>query len=107
MPEMPSGDPWPSIEKVKLAEQEIRSGNTQYTAPADLDPYWRDFIELFRIHKIFEEMSKRGDDVSTERSELRKVVKMMRDISPTYRIYILGRLDKKQSPVRDLFENVS
>jgi len=107
MPEMPFGSPWSSIEQVKAAEQKIRTGNIDHTAPADLDPYWRDFIELFRIHKIFEEMRKRGDDLSTERSELRKVVKMMRDISPTYRIYILGRLDKKQSPVRDLFENVS
>lgn len=107
MPEMPLGSPWSSIEQVKAAEQKIRTGNIDHTAPADLDPYWRDFIELFRIHKIFEEMRKRGDDLSTERSELRKVVKMMRDISPTYRIYILGRLDKKQSPVRDLFENVS
>lgn len=107
MPEMPSGDPWPSIEKVKMAEQEIRSGDIEYIAPTDLDPYWRDFIELFRIHKIFEEMKKRGDGLRTERPELRRVVKIMKDISPTYRIYILGRLERKQSPVRDLFENVS
>ncbi len=104
MAEMPSGSPWPSIEKVKIAEQKIRTGKIDHTAPTDLDPYWRDFIELFRIHKIFEEMRKRGDDLNTERSELRRVVKIMKDISPTYRIYILGRLDKKQTPVRDLFE---
>lgn len=104
MPEMPSGNPWKSIEQVKTAEQEIRAGNIDHTVSSDLDPYWRDFIELFRIHMIFEEMKKRGDDLRTERSELRRVVRIMTDISPTYRIYILGRLERKQSPIRDLFE---
>jgi thymidylate synthase len=107
MPEMPMGNPWPSIEKVKIAEHEIRSGNLDYVAPDDLDQYWRDFIELFRIHKIFEEMKNRKDDLRAERPELRRVVNIMKVISPTYRIYILGRLERKQSPVRDLFEKVS
>lgn len=107
MPEMPLGNPWPSIEKVKVAEREIRAGNIEYASPADIDPYWRDFIDLFRIHKIFEEMKKRGDDLKVERPELRRVLKIMKDISPTYRIYILGRLERKQSPVRDLFENAN
>lgn len=107
MPEMPPGDPWPSIEKVKVAEEEIRSGNIDHTAPTELDPYWHDFIELFRIHKIFEAMRRRGDHLQAERPELRRVVKIMKNISPTYRLYILGRLDRKQSPVRDLFDNVS
>ena len=105
MPGMPLGDPWDSIEQVRIAEREIRTGNIDYPAPGNLDPYWRDFIELFRIHKIFEEMRKRGDDLKAERSELRRVVKIMKEISPTYRIYILGRLERKQSPVRDLFEH--
>nr|WP_267960402.1 thymidylate synthase [Rhodovulum sulfidophilum] len=106
MPEMPSGNPWPSIEKVKVAEQQIRAGNIDHTAPSELDPYWRDFIELFRIHKLFEGMRQRGDDLQAERSELRRVVKIMKDISPSYRLYIIGRLERKQSPIRDLFENV-
>jgi thymidylate synthase len=104
MPEMPSGNPWKSIEQEKTAEQEIRAGNIDHTVSNALDPYWRDFIELFRIHMIFEEMKKRGDDLRTERSELRRVVRIMTDISPTYRLYILGRLERKQSPIRDLFE---
>lgn len=104
MPEMPLGNPWESIEQVKVAEQEIRTGNTDHPAPANLDPYWHDFIELFRIHKIFEEMSLRGDNLTAERPELRRVVKMMKRISSTYRIYILGRLERKQSPIRDLFQ---
>ncbi|MEW2914944.1 thymidylate synthase [Leisingera sp. JC11] len=104
MPEMPSGCPWSSIEQVKVAEQEIRAGNIGYSAPTDVERYWQDFIELFRIHKIFEDMRKRGDDLRSERPELRRVASIMREISPTYRIYILGRLEKKQSSVRDLFE---
>ena len=58
MPEMPLGSPWKSIEQVKVAENEIRVGNIDYRIPANLDPYWRDIVELFRIHKIFEEMKK-------------------------------------------------
>lgn len=106
MPAMPVGNPWESIEQVRIAEREIRAGNIDYLVASSLDPYWRDFIELFRIHKIFEEMRKRGDDLKAERPELRKVVRIMKGISPTYGIYILGRLERKQSPVRDLFENV-
>ncbi len=107
MPEMPLEDPWPSIAKVRLAEQEIRAGNIDHTAPADLDPYWRDFIELFRIHKMFEDIKKRGDDFSAERPELRRIVGAMNELSPAYEIYIRDKLQRKQAPVRDLFENIS
>lgn len=105
MPEMPSGNPWPNIDQVKIAEQEIRGGNIDYTAPTDLAPYWKDIIELFRIHKMFEDMRTRGDDLTAERPELRRIVKTMREISPIYEIYIRDKLQRKKSPVRDLFEN--
>lgn len=104
MPEMPLDNPWRSIEQVRVAEKEIRTGNLDYRPPMSLDPYWCDFIELFRVYKIFEDMKKRGDDLKTERPELRRVVKIMKGLSPAYRIYILGKLEKRQSPVRDLFE---
>ncbi len=104
MPAMPLGDPWESVAQVRIAEQEIRTGNIDFPSPANLDPYWRDFVELFRIHKIFEEMKKRGDDLKAERPELRRVVKIMKGISSTYGIYILGRLERTQSPIRDLFD---
>ncbi len=104
MPEMPLGNPWDSVEQVRIAEREIRTGNIDYPTPLSLDPYWRDFIELFRIHKLFEEMKKRGGDLNAERPELRRIVRMTKEISSTYRIYILGRLEKRQTPVRDLFE---
>ncbi|MEO4041155.1 thymidylate synthase [Hoeflea sp. CAU 1731] len=104
MPKMPSGDPWSSIEKVKVAEKEIRTGNVDYSPPTNLDPYWCDFIEIFRIHKIFEEMKNRDNALKEDIPELRRVVHLMRGISPVYRIYILGRLERKQATVRDLFE---
>lgn len=107
MPEMPLGNPWPSIEKVKIAEHEIRSGHVDYVAPTDLDPYWLDLIELFRIHKMFDEMKARGKDLAAERPQLREIANIMKGISPSYRIYILDRLERKQSPVRDLFESVN
>ncbi len=107
MPEMPMGNPWASIEHVKTAEREIRTGNIDYKIPVVLDPYWHDFVEIFRIHKIFEEMKKRGDDLKEEMPELRRVVQLMREMSPVYRIYILGRLEQKQARMRDLFEKMN
>jgi len=104
MPDMPFGNPWESIEQVKIAEEEIRTGNINYFAPKGLDPYWCDFIELFRIHKIFEGIKKRGDDLKTERPEVRRMLELMKVISPTYGIYIRGRLENKQVPIRDLFD---
>ena len=104
MPEMPLGSPWKSIEQVKIAENEIRVGNIDYHIPANLDLYWRDIVELFRIHKIFEEMKKRGDTPRKEFPELRRVAAIMQGISPIYRIYIRDKLERKQTPIRDLFE---
>lgn len=106
MPEMPLGSPWNSIEKIIVAERKIRTGDVDYHAPSDLDPYWLDFVELFRIHKIFEEMKRRGDDLKGEMPSLRRVVALMQEISPTYRLYIRDRLERKQAPIRDLFEHM-
>lgn len=109
MPEMPLGDPWPSIEQVKIAEQAIRDGNIDYTAPTGLASYWKDIIELFRIYKMFEDMRKRGDDRTTEWQELRRIVTTTKEISPIYELYIRDKLQRKlqrrQSSVQDLFEN--
>ena len=105
MPEMPSGNPWSNIEQVKVAENAIRSGNIEHITSPDIDPYWGDFVELFRVHRMFEDMRKRGDDLTAERPELRRIVKIMKEISPIYEIYIRDKLQRKKSPVRDLFEN--
>lgn len=104
MPEMPLGNPWENIETVKDAEREIRNGNLDYIAPYKLDPYWADFIELFRAHKIFKELDKRPNDLDANRRELRRIINIMKKISPIYQIYIRDRLEKKQSPARDLFD---
>jgi thymidylate synthase len=104
MPEMPAGDPWQDIERVKLAEREIRTGNTDYTAPVDIDPYWKDFIDLFRIYKMFEDMRKRKEDPSTEWAKARQIVGIMNKISPIYQIYIRDKLQRRKSQTPDLFK---
>lgn len=104
MPRMPDGNPWENIAQVKLAEREIRTGNTEFRLSTNVDQYWLDFIELFRIHKLFEEMKERGDDLRTERSELRRIINITQGISATYKLYILGRLERRQTPLLDLFE---
>ncbi|PCJ89716.1 MAG: thymidylate synthase [Hyphomicrobiales bacterium] len=105
MPEMPSGNPWRSINIVKKAEKAIRLGDVEYQNSMELDQYWSDLIELFRIHKIFKELDKQANGRSVERPQLRRIVEIKNRISPVYGIYILGRLEKKLPTVRDLFEN--
>ena len=49
MPEMPTGDPWPSIKKVLLAEAQIRTGIDIDANDYGLDPYWTDLIRLLQV----------------------------------------------------------
>lgn len=107
MPEMPPGCPWSSIEQVQTAEHAIRHGDTDFRVTPELDPYWRDFAGLFRIHKIFEEVRKSAESSNTEITQLRKVVSIMQEISPSYQVYIRDRLERREAPVRDLFEGLN
>lgn len=105
MPAMPKGDPWESIEHVKNAEKAIRMGNLGYTLPVKLDPYWNDFVSLFRIHKIFDIIKKTSPDDKTKNNLLRDIVKMMGEMNSVYRLYIMDRLNTKNPPIRDLFDH--
>lgn len=60
MPEMPSGDPWPSLRKVLEAEADIRSGREPNVAIWALDHYWTDLVLLLQIFNA------RGDEATIE-----------------------------------------
>lgn len=96
MPEMPLGDPWSGIEEVRIAEKQIRSGNTGYQAPEGLNQYWCDFINLFKIYRLL-----KGNQTSWQ--DMRKIVEITKQISPTYRIYIFDKLQRTQPSTRELF----
>lgn len=96
MPEMPLGDPWSGIEEVRIAEKQIRSGNTEYQAPEDLNKYWCDFINLLKIYRLFK-------NYKTDGQYKRKIVEITNQISPTYRIYIFDRLQRTQPSAGELF----
>ncbi len=48
MPQMPYGDPWPSILGFLRAERAIRSGQVLSAEDDRLDPYWQDLLRLLR-----------------------------------------------------------
>ena len=63
MPEMPMGDPWPSITRLLEAEADIRSGLGIQTSSLKLDPYWADLARLLQIFA----KSKSGDTKEIEK----------------------------------------
>lgn len=54
MPDMPTGDPWPSIRKMLELEKIIRENENQDLLSYDLDAYWLDIAYLLKIHTLFE-----------------------------------------------------
>jgi len=50
MPPMPLGDPWPSLQKVLAAEEELRLTGRINVRGLGLDPYWEDLVRLLQIH---------------------------------------------------------
>lgn len=80
MPEMPKGDPWPSVERVLEAEANIRAGADVDLASLKLDEYWKDIVRLLQIFAA----SKSQDSRRVKRLE----AKMH---SPLYDTYIAKR----------------
>lgn len=49
MPEMPRGDPWPSLRMLLDAESDIRLGRVVRANLQEIDPYWADLIRILQI----------------------------------------------------------
>ncbi|MCG8911431.1 thymidylate synthase [Pseudomonas sp. DP-17] len=52
MPEMPVGDPWPSISVLLKAEEKIRSSADFKLNELDIDPYWLDLIRILQFFHL-------------------------------------------------------
>lgn len=96
MPSMPAGDPWPAIRMVLEAERAIRNGDVEFSAPADLHPYWQDLVTLLRVY---------GSDKHKKGPAPEKLIKQLSHEG--YRLYVLDRIARrkpKESPViEDMF----
>lgn len=55
MPQMPLGDPWPSINLILEAESTIRTKNGSQINHSNFDPYWADLARLLQIYKLSKE----------------------------------------------------
>ena len=52
MPSMPIGNPWSSIERMLLAEEELRNGRElDESDVGDLDSYWADLVRLLQVFR--------------------------------------------------------
>jgi thymidylate synthase len=82
MPDMPTGDPWPSLDKVLQAEARIRNGNKIDAETLGLAEYWSDLVRLLQIHFSETDIDKKAflDKMAFRR----------------YRPYVLGRLDSSR-----------
>lgn len=83
MPQMPIGDPWPSIESVLKAESRIRAGELFDASIDGLDPYWADLIRILQI--FFSDNDQR--------------IKVLENAMwfPRYRPYILSRMGREMN----------
>jgi thymidylate synthase len=55
VPEMPSGDPWPSIQALLQAEAASRRGRDSKQFLEGLDPYWQDLGRLLQVYRCFKD----------------------------------------------------
>lgn len=86
MPEMPSGDPRPSVEALLQAEAAIRRGRNSKKFLDSLDPYWQDLGRLLQVYRCFQ------DGNNGEITRIRK-----RMTSPVYDQYITKKVRAPRS----------
>jgi thymidylate synthase len=89
MPEMPSGDPRPSVEALLQAEAAIRRGRNPNQFLNRLDPYWQDLGRLLQVYRYFQDGNNR---------EIARIRKKME--SPVYDQYITKKVRPPRSVPR-------
>jgi thymidylate synthase len=83
MPEMPTGDPWKSIETLMKAEVDIRTSENVNVPDLKIEPYWANLVYLLQIHSSF------------KRNEIGEIAELQKKISsPMYDTYIENRLKR-------------
>jgi len=90
MPEMPSGDPWASVDKVRNVERQLREEGEADIAGCGLSEYWKDLCRLLAAYRSAREAN--IEKLRVLREELN---------SPTYKVFLEARIDKLASEKTD------
>jgi len=85
MPEMPSGDPWPSIHGLLKFEAKVRNGENIAPETMKLNQYWTNLGKMLIVYNLFK-------DVDQEKVD--KIKQLMESMDPIYKVYIEPRMMK-------------
>jgi len=76
MPVMPTGDPWPSIEKLLAFEKAVRAGEAITFENLEMDEYWLDLAGLIYIYGL------------RKQKKYTKALKILPKINPFYKVFV-------------------
>jgi thymidylate synthase len=85
MARMPSGAQWPDIETTVNLEKLLRNGELEVDVPRHLSPYWKDIVNLLRIHAAFK--AQKHSLIRTTKQDMN---------SNVFELYIQDRLERAQ-----------
>jgi thymidylate synthase len=85
MPEMPIGDPWPSIQSLLKFEDMVRNGNNITPEALGLDKYWTNLAKMLIVYNLF----KGGKQEDTD-----KIKQLLDSMDSVYKVYIEPRMLK-------------
>ena len=86
MPEMPPGDPWASVEKVREIERHLREEGRADIGGSGLADYWKDVCRLLAAYRSWRD--KDIEQLKALRGDLN---------SATYKVFIEARIDRLEA----------
>lgn len=85
MPEMPTGDPWPSIRSLLEFENKVRNGESIDPDQMGVDEYWINLAKMLLVYNLFKVNGK---------ANIEKIKELMEGMNPVYKVYIQPRMLK-------------
>lgn len=89
MPEMPEGNPWPSITTLLDSEQKIRNGEDINAQSLGLNDYWTDLVRVFQFFRYTKD--------TAESSKIDPILRAMK--SEVYTAYLEKRRQDKNPSI--------
>ena len=87
MPPMPKGNPWPAMNILKQAEENLRRGINIDVSVLPLEEYWKDMAKLLKIYAL----TRSGSSIDT----LRKVVLLKNKMSSKFYDQYIRQREKR------------
>ena len=85
MPEMPPGDPWPSIKSLLEFESKVRNSEDINPDSMQVDEYWINLAKMLVVYNLFKVNGIQNID---------KIKQLMDSMNPIYKVYIQPRMLK-------------